>query len=72
METSPGNIPWTMYEAIKMDPNVELAIPYAVGDNYKGFRMVGTVSNLFTDLEIREGEQFAFETDWKPFEAGTH
>ena len=33
--------------------------------------MVGTVSNLFTDLEIRDGEQFAFETDGKPFEAGT-
>ena len=71
LETSPGNIPWTMYETIKMDPSVELAIPYAVGDNYKGFRMVGTVSNLFTDLEIREGEQFAFEPDGKPFEAGS-
>ncbi len=45
LETSPGNIPWSMYESIKMNPNVELAIPYAVGDNYKGFRMVRTVSN---------------------------
>ncbi len=47
LETSPGNIPWTLYEAIERNPQVERAIPYAVGDNYQGFRIVGTVPALF-------------------------
>ncbi len=48
LETSPGNIPWQMYTAIAEDPGVDLAVPYAVGDNYEGFRIVGTVPELFT------------------------
>src|SRR5205085_7479680 len=40
LETSPGNIPWSMYTAIAAHPRVTLAIPYAVGDNYKGYRIV--------------------------------
>lgn len=47
LETSPGNIPWSMYEAIKQDDGVALAVPYAVGDNYQGFRIVGTTPELF-------------------------
>lgn len=47
LETSPGNIPWTMYEAIKQDDGVALAVPYAVGDNYQGFRIVGTTPEFF-------------------------
>lgn len=58
LETSPGNIPWEMYDAIKRDPNVELAVPYAVGDNYRGYRIVGTEMSLFTDLEYRKGHKF--------------
>jgi putative ABC transport system permease protein len=57
LETSPGNIPWTMYREIAADPRVELAIPYAVGDNYEGFRIVGTTTQLFTDFEYREGRK---------------
>ncbi|MEM7412811.1 MAG: FtsX-like permease family protein [Myxococcota bacterium] len=49
LETSPGNIPWALYEAVSDDPQVERAIPYAVGDNYRGFRIVGTVPELFSD-----------------------
>ena len=42
LETSPGNIPWSLYEEVRADDRVALAIPYAVGDNYKGYRIVGT------------------------------
>ena len=58
LETSPGNIPWTMYQAVKNDPRVELAIPYALGDNYYGFRIVGTETELFTEFEYRKGARF--------------
>ena len=61
LETSPGNLPWSMYQAIAADPRVALAIPYAVGDNFRGYRIVGTTDDLFTKLELRPGEKLGFE-----------
>ena len=58
LETSPGNIPWSLYKEIEADPRVSLAIPYAVGDNYKGYRIVGTTTEIFTDFEYQEGYKF--------------
>lgn len=59
LDTSPGNIPWEAYTAIRDDPRVELAIPYAVGDNYRGFRIVGTTEDVFTRFEYRIGRKLA-------------
>lgn len=47
LETSPGNLPWSWYTKLREDPGVSLAIPYALGDNYRGLRIVGTESKLF-------------------------
>ncbi|MCG8589295.1 MAG: ABC transporter permease, partial [Proteobacteria bacterium] len=65
LETSPGNIPWTLFEAVSENPQVRRAVPYAVGDNYEGFRIVGTTQALFTPeeenastLRIEEGALF--------------
>jgi putative ABC transport system permease protein len=58
LETSPGNIPWALYQEVKALPEVELAVPYAVGDNYKGFRIVGTTDDLFTKFEYQKGVKF--------------
>ena len=56
LETSPGNIPWSLYESIKAQPGVELAVPYALGDNYRGYRVVGTTDEIFTPhVHEREG-----------------
>lgn len=60
LETSPGNIPWSLYEAIRKRPYVELAVPYAVGDNYRGFRIVGTTEEMFSRFELQQGRRFAF------------
>ena len=54
LETSPGNVPWSLYEQLQADERVELAIPYAVGDNYKGYRIVGTDERIFTDVTFAE------------------
>ena len=62
LETSPGNIPWSLYESMKRNKRVKLAVPYAVGDNYKGFRIVGTTDDLFNDFEYRKGKKFQFKT----------
>ena len=61
LETSPGNIPWTLYEEFKNDPRVEIAIPYAVGDNYRGFRIVGTTPQIF-EVEYAEGRRHKVKT----------
>jgi putative ABC transport system permease protein len=58
LETSPGNIAWKYYQAVKNDRRVQLAVPLAVGDNYHGFRIVGTSEEMFTKFEYQEGKQF--------------
>ena len=61
LETSPGNIPWELYKTIRKHPHVALAVPYAVGDNYRGFRIVGTTLELFSKTNrfvIAEGLAF--------------
>lgn len=60
LETSPGNIPWTMFKEIERDPQVKVAIPYAVGDNYYGYRIVGTSEEIFTKFEFSKGHKFEF------------
>ncbi len=59
LDTSPGNVPWALYEQLQSDPRVGLAIPYAVGDNYLGHRIVGTTPELFTAFSYRDGKTLA-------------
>jgi putative ABC transport system permease protein len=58
LESSTGNLPWSVYRAIADDPAVERAIPIAVGDNFRGFRIVGTTLEMFTEHEYTEGRRF--------------
>lgn len=67
MDVSPGNIPYTRYLELKKRPDIALAIPYAVGDNLKGYRIVGTTEEIFTEFEYRKGEPFKFEAGGRPF-----
>ena len=69
LETSPGNIPWTMYTTLKNDRRVALAIPYATGDNYMGYRLVGTTDEVFTKFEYREGVHFEVEPGGRFFDS---
>ncbi len=52
LDTSPGNLPYTFYTEIASDPNVAAAYPYVVGDNFRGFRIVGTVPELLTEHSV--------------------
>jgi putative ABC transport system permease protein len=51
LDRSPGNIPYSLYEQLVSDrryqPNVRIAVPTAVGDTYKGQRIVATLPKLF-------------------------
>ncbi len=68
LETSPGNIPYSLYQEIAKNPQVELAIPYAVGDNYEGFRIVGTTDDIFTRFEYRRGQKFGTQPGGRFFD----
>ena len=49
IDKSPGNIPYAVYEGLAnpRHPQVRMAVPYAVGDSYKGRRIIGTLPKLF-------------------------
>lgn len=51
LEQSPGNISWELYQSLKQNRMVKTAIPMAVGDNYYGYRIVGTTGEIFTHEE---------------------
>jgi putative ABC transport system permease protein len=42
-----GNIPYERFQAFRADPRIACAIPLGLGDNYRGYRIVGTDTNLF-------------------------
>ncbi len=57
-----GNINMQDYKKLKRDPRVRKAIPMAMGDSYKGFRMVGSTADY---LDLYGGEY----ADGRVFEA---
>jgi len=61
LEQSPGNIPYSMYKEVKEMGPVKYAIPYALGDNLYGFRIVGTTGELFTEFEYQKGKKYTFQ-----------
>jgi putative ABC transport system permease protein len=50
-EAPVGNIPFALYEKLKADARTQSAIPMGFGDNYNGFPIVGTNTDVF---ELRE------------------
>lgn len=68
LETSPGNIPWATYDAIRKDRRISMAIPFALGDNYEGFRIIGTSEEMLTEVEHERGKKIAFYEGGRPFD----
>jgi putative ABC transport system permease protein len=69
-DKSPGNIPFKVYRELEADNAVKLAVPYAVGDAFHGFRVVGTTDAIFnktfgplpdTPLRLKAGRPFRFD-----------
>ena len=60
LEASPGNLAWADYEQIAKHPAVKAAVPIALGDNFEGWRIVGTVPELFTTVNFSEGRKYVF------------
>ncbi|MSR06879.1 MAG: ABC transporter permease [Gemmatimonadetes bacterium] len=72
LETSPGNIPWSMYTDMATHPRVALAVPFAVGDSYRGYRIVGTSREMFTKFRYRSGQGFIVQPGGRVFEPDRH
>jgi putative ABC transport system permease protein len=70
------NLPYSFYKEFvssgdksgQLAPFVQVAIPYCLGDNYEGFRVVGTVPELFDKLEYAGGKKYEFEPGGRNFE----
>ena len=69
LEASPGNLAWADYEAVRRHPLVKTAIPIAVGDNYLGYRLVGTLPDALRTLELAPGRPLTVQSG--RFIAGT-
>jgi putative ABC transport system permease protein len=44
---SPGLLSYGVFEELESHPSVQLAVPYAVGDTLRGFRVIGTTDAFF-------------------------
>ena len=58
LDISPGNVSWKLFEQLRDDKRVKFAAPFAVGDNYKGFRIVGTTDAYLKEFDFAEGRKF--------------
>src|SRR3954471_4413753 len=70
LEASPGNLAAADYEGVRRMPMIKTAIPIAVGDNLRGYRLVGTVPELFTNVEYAPGKKYTLVPGGKIFVAG--
>ena len=69
LDKSPGNIPYSIYEEMvrptgKYRPEVRTAVPTAVGDSYKGQRIIAASPKLFGFTE--EGKPSDVPFEYKP------
>jgi len=77
MDKAPGTLQWEEYEAIKGNRRyIKTAVPIVVGDNFKGFRIVGTTRDLF-DVEYESGKKYSvqgrlFDDDVQEAIIGSH
>lgn len=58
-----GKVPYDYYLELtegRFAPEVDLAVPCCLGDNYEGYRVVGTTPDMFNELEYRGGEKYRF------------
>jgi len=69
-----GNIPYSFYEELtegKFAADVEAAIPVCMGHTYQGFRVVGTVPEMFTELKYHGDQPYEFAAG-ENFKAENH
>lgn len=64
VDSPTDRIPVEAYDFVKQDPRVRYAIPYAIGDVFRGHRVIGTTPEFFDAIEDAEGK--ALKTHVRP------
>lgn len=67
------NIPWSYYQEFtdgRFKSSTKVVVPYCLGDNFRGYRVVGTVPGMFESLEYAPGRQYAFQPGGRNFDSG--
>ena len=57
-ETISANVCDRLNTESKYDPFVGVAVPICLGDTYKGFRVIGTTTDMFDRLQWFDGDRF--------------
>lgn len=70
LEASPGTITQEDFEQARALPMVERAVPIAVGDNFKGVRLVGVGETFFDHLDYAPGHAYEVEAGGRAFQPG--
>ena len=47
IDTSPGLMPVSVWRELDANPSTRLAVPYAVGDSFRGYRVIATTEAFF-------------------------
>jgi len=68
LEASPGNLRWSDYAGLTNQPGVAAAVPLAVGDNYRGYRLVGTLPEFFGAAADANGRPLTLEAGGRLFD----
>jgi putative ABC transport system permease protein len=55
-----GNISWETYSLLRDHPAVSWTIPLSLGDNHRGFRVVGTTDAFYEHFRYRQGRELVF------------
>lgn len=55
VEAPTGNIPFDLYEHLRQDQGVAVAVPFSFGDNYRGSFIVATTSDYQKLIEVPVG-----------------
>lgn len=73
MDKSPGLMPMRWWPVLEENDSVALAVPYCLGDSFRGYRVVGTTDALFDrrfphpegegDEKLEDGRMFNFDRE---------
>ncbi|HEX4917575.1 MAG TPA: ABC transporter permease [Limnobacter sp.] len=55
------NMPYTVLAQLQADPRVKSALPIALGDSYRGYAVVGTQSNYFSQFQYGVQQPLVFQ-----------
>ena len=64
-----GSMDWETYRHFRDHPAVAWTIPYSLGDNHRGYRVVGTTQAFYDHFQFRGGRSISFREGAAPTRA---